>query len=35
MSHITIKENKLPPLKKPSFVVDGKLHDKLDEYEKV
>jgi GTPase SAR1 family protein len=33
MSHITIKENKLPALKKPSFVVDGKLHDKLDEYE--
>lgn len=33
MSHITIKQNASPPLKKPSFVVDGKLHDKLDEYE--
>ena len=33
MSHISIKENQVPPLKKPSFVVDGKLHDKLDIYE--
>lgn len=33
MSQIRIKENISPPLKKPSFVVDGKLHDKLDEYE--
>lgn len=30
---ITIKRNDEPPLKKPSFVVDGKLHDKLDNYE--
>ena len=30
---ITIKHNDEPPLKKPSFVVDGKLHDKLDNYE--
>lgn len=33
MSHITIKQNEEPKLKKPSFVVDGKLHKKLDEYE--
>lgn len=33
MSHIKIKHNEMPPLKKPSFVVDGKLHDKLDDYE--
>jgi GTPase SAR1 family protein len=30
---ITIKHNAEPPLKKPSFVVDGKLADKLDDYE--
>jgi GTPase SAR1 family protein len=30
---ITIKRNDEPRLKKPSFVVDGKLHDKLDNYE--
>jgi len=30
---IIIKENKEPPLKKPVFLVDGKLDDKLDEYE--
>jgi hypothetical protein len=30
---ISIKENKTPPLKKPSFLVDGKLDDKLDDYE--
>ena len=28
-----IKENKEPPLKKPAFSVDGKLDEKLDEYE--
>jgi hypothetical protein len=28
-----IKTNKEPPLKKPTFLVDGKLDDKLDEYE--
>tara|TARA_R110000868_G_scaffold96904_3_gene266543 strand:- start:5485 stop:6216 length:732 start_codon:yes stop_codon:yes gene_type:complete len=33
MSHITIKKNNEPPLKKPKFTVDGKLHDKLDDYE--
>jgi hypothetical protein len=33
MSKIIIKENKEPPLKKPVFLVDGKLDDKLDEYE--
>jgi len=30
---IQVKENPEPMLKKPKFVVDGKLHDKLDEYE--
>jgi hypothetical protein len=30
---IHIKENKEPPLKKPTFLVDGKLDDKLDTYE--
>jgi energy-coupling factor transporter ATP-binding protein EcfA2 len=30
---ISIQKNEEPPLKKPSFVVDGKLHDKLDNYE--
>ena len=30
---ISIKHNEEPPLKKPSFNVDGKLADKLDEYE--
>lgn len=30
---IIIKHNKQPNLKKPSFCVDGKLHDKLDEFE--
>lgn len=33
MSNIIIKENKAPNLKKPTFSVDGKLHDKLDDYE--
>jgi hypothetical protein len=33
MSNITIKANKEPPLKKPVFLVDGKLDDKLDDYE--
>ena len=28
-----IKQNKEPQLKKPVFLVDGKLDDKLDEYE--
>ena len=28
-----IKSNKEPPLKKPSFLVDGKLDEKLDEYD--
>jgi hypothetical protein len=30
---IHIKENKVPQLKKPSFLVDGQLHEKLDQYE--
>ena len=30
---ISIKHNEVPPLKKPSFLVDGKLHEKLDDYE--
>jgi hypothetical protein len=30
---ISIKHNEAPPLKKPSFLVDGKLHEKLDDYE--
>lgn len=33
MSHITIKQNEVPVLKKPKFVVDGLLHKKLNEYE--
>lgn len=33
MNNIIIKENKAPNLKKPSFSVDGKLHDKLDDYD--
>jgi GTPase SAR1 family protein len=30
---ISIQRNKAPPLKRPTFTVDGKLDDKLDEYE--
>jgi len=31
--HITIKPNVAPLLKKPTFSVDGKLHDKLDDFD--
>jgi hypothetical protein len=30
---ITLKNNKKPKLKSPSFTVDGKINDKLDDIE--
>jgi len=30
---ISIQHNEAPPLKRPTFLVDGKLHNKLDDYE--
>jgi len=30
---ITIKKNEAPKMNKPNFTVDGKLHDKLDDFE--